>query len=152
MRRLGVRHAARPIRTTNPVDGSDGIVDLAVSNSPLGGDQVVISYLGAGDGTFTAVQTIVGYYSLSLVGGDFNEDGHDDLIGAGSSSVQFFAGDGSGQFTPEQSLIVGDDVFLGIVNGDFDGDGHLDVVTQGGGEVIVASPTRGWASDQPSHR
>jgi hypothetical protein len=70
---------------------------------------------------------------VSIVSGDFDNDGDQDLASANFSAgldgdISLFLNDGNGAFDNEQRIAVGlGPVF--IVTDDFDGDGKLDLVT-----------------------
>ena len=98
-------------------------------------------YLSNGDRTFfetNIVATGVGDNDpYALAAGDFDEDGHLDLIvgGGGSGDVTFLKGHGDGTFTSIgtnglwANLNIGTDFALDAY--DFNGDGHLDLVMAG---------------------
>jgi hypothetical protein len=70
---------------------------------------------------------------VSIVSGDFDEDGNDDLAavnfsGGFAGDISLFLNQGNGNFDEEVRIAVGlGPVF--IVTDDFDGDGNLDLVT-----------------------
>ena len=107
----------------------DGKADLAVTNQidnsiSYGGSSVSI-LLGNGDGTFTAAPTIENppTQPRSVVIGDFNGDGIQDLAVAGYST-QIFLGNGNGTFKPSTILYASGS---SITVGDFNGDGKADL-------------------------
>jgi hypothetical protein len=107
----------------------DGKADLAITNQidnsiSYGGSSVSI-LLGYGDGTFTAGKTITNppAQPRSVVIGDFNGDGIQDLAVAGYST-QIFLGNGDGTFQPSTSLSASGS---SITVGDFNGDGKADL-------------------------
>ncbi len=105
----------------------DGHQDLATANN--GGNTVSI-LLGQGDGTFQAAQDVgIGAvaFPLSITVGDFNGDGHQDLV-AGGSTVVILLGQGDGTFQAAQDITVGGPVFSVTVS-DFNGDGQQDLAT-----------------------
>ncbi len=61
--------------------------------------------------------------------GDFNEDGHLDLVtGNSTATFSFFLGDGNGSFTRQLDL-NSSKAASAIAVADLDGDGHLDIVS-----------------------
>jgi hypothetical protein len=108
----------------------DGQQDLATANAAFNANTVSI-LLGQGDGTFQAPQAFgVGATPTFVVVGDFNGDGHQDLVTAniGVSSVSILLGRGDGTFQPAQHLTVGERPFSVAVR-DFDGNGQQDLAT-----------------------
>ncbi len=132
---------------TADFDG-DGATDLVVANwgggslDAIGGDLSL--YLGHGDGTLQAqVRLPVGVKHVfpwdpttpvTLATGDFNGDGHPDIVvgmrgtndSAAEGDVELLYGDGSGGFDPYVTVLdVPDAESLAV--GDLDGDGHADI-------------------------
>jgi hypothetical protein len=110
----------------------DGIQDLAVANR--GSDSVTV-LLGNGSGGFTAAPGspfAVGQYPESVVVGNFNGDGIQDLAvvnqGYDSNNVTVLLGNGSGGFTaaPGSPFAVGYSPTSAVV-GDFNGDSIQDL-------------------------
>jgi len=125
----------------------DGIPDLAVPGLEIQPNSYgVVIYLGRGDGTFSAGQSIpLIFFSGDTVVGDFNGDGILDfaagttgacLLGCGAGdSVYIYLGNGDGTFTQAASspLKAGsgissdlDEIFYPVA-GDFNGDGIADL-------------------------
>src|SRR5262245_54655350 len=63
--------------------------------------------------------------AVDLAVGDFDEDGHADLVYPGSSP-KLWLGDGAGGLTPVALPVPTLPAMVDV--GDFDGDGHLDIV------------------------
>jgi len=89
---------ATGIAAADFVEDPDGFVDLAVSSA----NKLEI-YIGYGDGTFDLYQAYdVPLNSSPLDNGDFDGDGHQDLVvadfGADNAGVAVLLGDGQGQF------------------------------------------------------
>jgi hypothetical protein len=108
--------------------------DLAVAD--VGTDDVTV-FFGNGNGTFQAPQTIwtgPGAYILSLVAGDFRNNGITDLAlashGLSGDSVQVFMGNSQGPLAPLAPIVLGLNADpVSIAAGDFTGNGLLDLVT-----------------------
>ena len=95
---------------------SDGIQDLAVANFV---DSTVSVLLGGGTGGFTlapgsalglGVTSFPGAEPMWVAVGDFNGDGHQDLVTAnsGGNNVSVLLGDGKGGFLPATTFGLGD--------------------------------------------
>jgi hypothetical protein len=121
----------------------DGVPDLAVLNWYPTPNTVTV-LLGNGTGGFTAAPggpTVVGSLPSSLVVGDFNGDGIQDLAVANynNNNVTILLGNGLGGFTaaPGGPIPVGLEP-LSLAVGDFNGDGLADLVaTNDFGNVTV---------------
>src|SRR4029077_8923304 len=74
-----------------------------------------------------------------IVSGDFNEDGHPDMVAVnnGSDDVSILLGRGNGAFTPEVRFAVGDSPDTAVV-GDFNNDGHQDLAVTNYGALNVS--------------
>jgi hypothetical protein len=125
----------------------DGHPDLAVGNRSNFSDpaNTVFILLNNGSGSFT-IQTphlaLGTDFPQGIVVGDFNEDGHQDVMvgGAnGTNSLSLFLGDGAGNFgAPSHPTITttsGGSV-ADITAGDWNGDGHLDLAVASFYDVI----------------
>jgi hypothetical protein len=103
----------------------DGIPDIAIS--ALSG---VAMLLGKGNGTFQA-PIAAGFTQPQNFGqlsaGDFNRDGHLDLIAGGAT---FLPGKGDGTFGAAVAINTDSDIRSSVV-GDFNNDGYLDLVDVG---------------------
>ena len=95
---------------------NDGKLDLVTANGnldvftkfPLGGGSVSV-LLGNGDGTFgPAVNYAVGVAPTDVAVGDFNKDGHPDVVvpDALDGVVMVLLGTGNGTFAPSVSYAV----------------------------------------------
>jgi hypothetical protein len=140
----------------------DGIPDVLVRYTR--GDATILpSYmvlLGNGDGTFTVGPEVRGVATADspnrFIVGDFNGDGHLDLISELDGSVEyevssgapqvtrsklyFAAGNGDGSFKNGGLIATGPSTgasFAPLAAGDFNGDGNLDVACGNGAGVQV---------------
>lgn len=119
------------------VTGSIAIGDFNGDKKPdivaVGGGHVngigLALLTGNGDGTFNAPQyfpTTLSGASISLVVGDFNNDGNLDIYVGGNGSSELILGDGKGNFHDGQ---VQSAAGFGVAMGDFNGDGNLDIAS-----------------------
>lgn len=119
---------------------ADGFEDLAVADD--NGSAVAV-LLGDGSGGFTPAAGspfAAGTNPNSIVAGDFNGDGMQDLAttNIGSDDVTLLLGNGSGGFTlaPHFQLAPNSNPAAAAV-GDFNGDGMPDLAVVTGGNVVV---------------
>src|SRR5262249_30759284 len=83
--------------------------------------------LGNGDGTYqTATTYSTGLAMHTARASDFNRDGLLDLLVAGSSQIEVWAGTGDGRFTLAYTAATGANMYA--VVGDFNGDGATDIL------------------------
>jgi hypothetical protein len=108
----------------------DGKPDLAVANTDANSVSI---FMGNGAGKFTAKASPIngtpnfsGPYSV--IAGDFNADGIQDLAvtNAASNSLTILLGNGDGTFNPKSNPATGQGP-TAIAAADFNGDGKLDV-------------------------
>ncbi len=99
-------------------------------------------YLGKGDGTFAGPTKITDAGGPIAVG-RFDGDAHPDLaISVGGDHLQILLGDGSGGFSPGQTIAVPG--FAGSIGvGDFTGDGKVDLVVEALPSGFVVFPGKG---------
>ncbi len=126
----------------------DGKVDLAVGVAGFGGAFQIATFHNDGTGKFSPAPTWTpdgSLYSSALATGDFNGDGHLDLVLGGSADstgiggrAWILTGDGTSQFRSTFSSPTGDAPNL-VLTGDFNRDGLVDIVTPNllGGSVSV---------------
>jgi large repetitive protein len=109
----------------------DGRADLVVADFGASSPSVVSVLLGRGDGTFLpAVAVPVGDYPYPITIGDFNGDGHLDIVTGndGSNDLSLLLGHGDGTFAPEVRIPAGSTPY-GVAAADFNRDGHLDIAS-----------------------
>jgi hypothetical protein len=137
----------------------DGILDIVTANgfpgdSVVAGGQGVSVLLGNGDGSFQAARTVLATGNpTSVVVGDFNGDGKQDIVvayGSGVATLSILYGNGDGTFKAPATIPIG--YFanvtaannLGVsslVAGDFNGDGKLDLALAS--SSIIPNPLPG---------
>jgi FG-GAP-like repeat len=104
--------------------------------------------IAAGFGAITNFAT--GTLPLSVVSGDFNQDGNLDLASAnqGANTVSILLGNGTGAFAAATTITVGVTP-TAISSGDFNNDGILDLATAnqtaGTISVLIGNGTGGFA-------
>jgi uncharacterized protein (TIGR03437 family) len=136
----------------------DGIQDLAVGSLNLGVNTVTV-LLGNGVGGFAPAPGspfAVGEGPLSIVVGDFNGDGIQDLATANlgdfdGNTVTVLLGDGTGGFAPAPGspFTVGTEPWS-IAVGDFNGDGIQDLAAATGlGVTVLLGNGKGGFTEAP---
>lgn len=122
------------------LDG-DGIADLAVSNLCQNvstcGNGVVSSLMGRGNGTFGGPHPYSsgGQNAYSVVAGDFNGDGNNDVVVANSDATCVLLGNGDGTFQTAIPYFPGG---IFVSTGDFNGD-HKPEVAVGSGTLSTVT-------------
>jgi len=111
----------------------DGNLDLAFGQSPPDSQTLNVEVvLGDGTGRFHSGTEITNAEDSSLstgfiVAGDFNRDGHLDLVVSNLQGFSLFLGDGKGGFSHFIDVVDSNPVIAGMLAGDFNGDGILDI-------------------------
>ena len=102
----------------------DGKLDMAVIS--LTGELRIM--VGTGVGYVAGQQLQIGGLPMWMSGGDFDNDGDQDLVVVRNTanSTDVWLNDGNGSFTPGASLPVGAGA-LALAVGDVDDDGNLDI-------------------------
>jgi uncharacterized repeat protein (TIGR01451 family) len=142
--RAGVERAADPqVVATGDFNG-DGNPDLFMFAASSGKSIL----LGKGNGDFQApvpIAALIGGDLTSLVVGDLNGDGSDDLATADVlfNAVHVYLANGDGTFRPAVSYAAGDGPWS-LAVGDFDGDGQPDVAVANSGSA--SAPNLGFSS------
>ncbi len=136
----------------------DGIVDLAVLNnlgSQYGTPGSVTIFLGNGDGTFiqpSASSTASGISGLVLAAGDFNNDGHLDLLVPLGADAFLLLGDGHGGFAAQSYVAIPQGDHVAVADFNQDGNEDLAIVNSetdtvalapGNGDGTFSTPTAG---------
>lgn len=125
----------------------DGIPDLvAIEGTPASG-QILATWIGSGNGTFTEMPgpSLAGMDSIAV--GDFNNDGKLDVaaVGTNNMNVYIFLGKGDGTFAAPTQYPVGSmsvsPPYHNVLTGDFRGDGKLDltVATDNGVAILLGN-------------
>ncbi len=139
------------VTAVTPVAGSDGAAYTITVATGVGDGTLTLGFTPNGltnpdgsplaTGTFAAPQfysSPLGSYGgsgapLDLATGDFNGDGHTDVLIANSSvdGLTLFLGQGDGSFVAEPAIYTASGYAgaTSVVTGDFNGDGKLDAVT-----------------------
>jgi hypothetical protein len=106
----------------------DGNKDLVIGyNLAVNGINV---YIGSGTGTFTyGGNCNAANDPRSLVAGDFNEDGKQDIaaLNYSSGSVSILLGTGTGSLLPYAQFPAGSSAAQSLNGADYNGDGHMDL-------------------------
>jgi len=115
---------------------NDGNMDLVTALIPPIGNGSVVALLGDGAGGFAHSEPVqVNPFPTSIAAGDLNNDGKLDFVVAGAQPgnatgnfFMSFLGDGTGNFTQQQTTPLGKGLLKGEISlGDFNEDGTLDM-------------------------
>ncbi|HEV8060078.1 MAG TPA: DUF4214 domain-containing protein [Gemmataceae bacterium] len=119
---------------------NDGNLGLVISGLDNSGTPITQVYAGDGKGGFTldANANLPGVEQGSVAWGDYNSDGHLDLLISGNTSAniyppitQVYTGDGKGGFTLDANANLPGVEQGSVAWGDYNNDGHLDLVISG---------------------
>lgn len=94
----------------------DHLPDLAVSICPSSGACNSTVFLGQGNGTFKASVTLTDGGG-QIVAGDFNADGHQDLVVVAGSVIALYLGNGNGAF--QAPVVANANTVHSLAIGDF---------------------------------
>ena len=92
----------------------DGLVDVLRSSDYAG---VTYLYKGKGDGTFgagTLISSLNPGTTSAYAAGDFNNDGHVDVIAANDKTIEFYPGNGDGTFGQKTIIAMAPGTGLGV--------------------------------------
>lgn len=129
-------------------DGNQDIINSFLVSKLADGSRIAV-LLGDGTGGFNRIADLtVNQLPTSIQIADLNHDGNLDFVVAGAEPnntegnfVSTFLGDGTGNFTPKQTITLGPGDLKGdIALGDFNEDGSLDVAfpqTGGGSNTML---------------
>ena len=110
----------------------DGNLDLGIASLQVFAGNYLSIHFGDGNGGFGAIQTyFVGDDPTDIVSGDFDGDGDIDIAVSAitEQDIVLFKNDGSGQFSPSQTIDVGS--VSNLLYLDVDNDGDLDIAGYG---------------------
>ncbi len=132
---------------------NDGLPDVLVVGSDIGGTGRASVFLGNGDGSLRPpVRGFVGYQPGALAVGDFDGDGNLDLAANTLDGLHVAYGNGDGSFGPPNTYgsVTGSSA---IVMADFNGDGGPDLAalgfSSGNVGVLLNAVPRGGPAPHP---
>jgi hypothetical protein len=126
--------------------GADGIPDFVVADGSANQITALVSDGIGGFASQTTYATGAGTSPEGIAVGDFNDDGHQDVVTADSAhgSVSVFLSNGSGGFDAPVSVGVGTDP-TAVATADVNGDGKSDIIVAntGSNNFTVLTSTGG---------
>ncbi len=115
----------------------DGYDDIVTSTGPGTTSTVLLSN---GDGTFSSVNLSLAASSSSVLAGDVDNNGTQDVVLTDTSGrIYFFAGAGDGTFAAAQQTATGISTPLASQLVDLDGNGSLDLLFRSGSSVYLST-------------
>lgn len=117
-------------------DSYDDVAVLDVSPGHYFEPDVSVSTTHAGTGLSEVTKYPLSFTGQAIVSGDFNRDGHRDLLVEGDGHSAVLLGDGTGRF--QGPVGVGASDGNGLATGDFNQDGKPDLVSWDGVQGVVS--------------
>ncbi|HLY43549.1 MAG TPA: FG-GAP-like repeat-containing protein [Terracidiphilus sp.] len=117
----------------------DGKLDLVISD----GSGTVISYLGNGNGTFSAMTQFLSIYASSIAVADVTGDVIPDLVCATPNDIQVYAGAGNGTFSAAPVYTSPQNLSGPVQIGDVNGDGLPDIAVLDGSPILLLNQGSG---------
>jgi predicted nucleotidyltransferase len=113
---------------------NDGNLDILLTGgADFGGNPVSKIYRNNGDNSFTEQTSIslTGVSKSSVAWGDYDNDGHLDILLTGSGVSKIYRNNGDNTFTDQTSISLTGVNYGSVAWGDYDNDGDLDILLTG---------------------